>query len=104
MKNKFIIRNNKRADYYNINNKIINGVPIMTGHNYKPIVWIHTRLDQLRWDITTNGIKKNNDNTTTPMFIGLNKTTQKTRTPHDEGSLRNDKVMFSSKCILISGR
>jgi hypothetical protein len=42
----------------------------------------YIRLEQQH----TNGAhKNNNDNNTTPIFIGLNKTTQKTRTPQEEG-------------------
>jgi hypothetical protein len=91
MENKFIIRNNKRADSYNLNNKIINGVPIMNAHNYKPIVWISNRLEQQRGNIPTNGGRNNNDNTTTPMFTGVSKTTQKAP----------QQKMFSIQCIVM---
>jgi hypothetical protein len=37
MENKFIVRNNKKTASYNLNNKIINDVPIITAHNYRPI-------------------------------------------------------------------
>jgi hypothetical protein len=47
------------------------------------IKW-HTRLGHLRGNIHTNGAHKNNDNHTTPIFIGLHKTTQKTRTPQED--------------------
>jgi hypothetical protein len=35
--------------------------------------------------------KNNNDNNTTPIFIGLDKRTQKTRTPQEECSERKGK-------------
>jgi hypothetical protein len=38
-----------------------------------------------------NGGHKNNDKNTTPIFIGLHKTTQKTRMPQEENSARKDK-------------
>jgi hypothetical protein len=40
----------------------------------------YTRLDQLRGNTHANGAYKNNDNNSTPIFIGLNKTIQKSRT------------------------
>jgi hypothetical protein len=44
----------------------------------------------------TNGTNKNNnDNITTPMFIGLNKRTQKTWTPQEENSAGKDKELCS---------
>jgi hypothetical protein len=54
---------------------------------------LYTRLEQLRGDIHTNGAphKNNNDNNTTPIYIGLNNTTQKTRTPQEESSTSEDK-------------
>jgi hypothetical protein len=53
----------------------------------------------------TNGAHKiNNDNITTPMFIGLKKTTQKRRTPQQKGSKCKERAKFSSKCILMSER
>jgi hypothetical protein len=51
-----------------------------------------SRLEQLRGNIFTNGAHKNNkDKSTTAMFTGLNKVTQKTRTPQEEVSERKDK-------------
>jgi hypothetical protein len=50
----------------------------------------YTGLEQLHGNIHTNGAHKNNDNTT-QILIGLNKTTQKTRTPQEESSVRKDK-------------
>jgi hypothetical protein len=44
----------------------------------------------------TNGTHSNsNDNNTTPMFRGLNKTTQKTRTPKEENSAGMAKELCS---------
>jgi hypothetical protein len=37
----------------------------------------------------------NNDNNTTPMFIGLHKTTQRTQTPAEENSAGKDKELCS---------
>jgi hypothetical protein len=42
----------------------------------------------------TNGAHKNNDNTTTPLFIGLNKTTQKTRTAQERFNIDVLKQMY----------
>jgi hypothetical protein len=50
----------------------------------------YTRLEQLHGNIHITGAYKNNDNTT-PIFIGLNKTTQITWKPQEEGSTRKDK-------------
>jgi hypothetical protein len=41
----------------------------------------------------TNGVHRNNNNTL--IFIGLNKTTQITRTPQGEGGARKDKELCS---------
>jgi hypothetical protein len=51
----------------------------------------YTRREQLRGNIHTNGAYKNSNDNTTPIAIGLNKTTQKTRTSQEEGSARKDK-------------
>jgi hypothetical protein len=49
----------------------------------------HTRLQQLPGNMYISGANKNNnDNTTTPIILGLNKTTQKIRTPREECSAR----------------
>jgi hypothetical protein len=40
---------------------------------------------------TSGGHKKNTNNNTTPIFIGLNKTTQTTQRPQKESSERKDK-------------
>lgn len=41
----------------------------------------YTRLDQLRGNIHTNGVYKNNNNNNIQIFTGLNKKMQKTQTP-----------------------
>lgn len=44
------------------------------------------QLEQLRGNIYINAVhKNNNDNNTTPIFIGLHKTTQKISTLQEEG-------------------
>jgi hypothetical protein len=43
----------------------------------------YTQLEQLHGNICTTGARKNNDNTTL-IFIGLNKTTQKTWMPQEK--------------------
>jgi hypothetical protein len=41
-------------------------------------------MEQLHWNIHTNGAHKNNNNNITPIFMGLNKTTQKTQTQEEK--------------------
>jgi hypothetical protein len=50
----------------------------------------HTRLQQQRRNMHTNGAHGNNKDNTTPLFIGLRKATQETRTSHED-SARKDK-------------
>jgi hypothetical protein len=50
----------------------------------------YTILTYVLTYIHNNGA--HNDNTITPIFMGLNKTTQTPRTPQDEGGASKDKV------------
>jgi hypothetical protein len=47
------------------------------------------------------GDTKNYNNTTTPIFIGLNKQHKTTRTPQGKGGAGKDTFMFPNKCILM---
>jgi hypothetical protein len=63
----------------------------------------YTRPEQLRGNINNNGAHKyNNDNNTTPIFIGYKNNTKNT----DDGRRRlaheKIKMLYSSKYILIS--
>jgi hypothetical protein len=63
---------------------IINNYNKSDMHATRAIAWEHTAH--------TNGThKNNNDNISTPIFIGLNKTAQKSRTPQEENGARKDK-------------
>jgi hypothetical protein len=52
---------------------------------------MYTRLEQLRVNVHISEAHKNNNDNNTPMFIGLKKTTQKTRISQEEGGARKDK-------------
>jgi hypothetical protein len=56
----------------------------------------YTQLEQLHVNIHTNGAHKlNNGINTTPILIGLYKTTQKTWTLQEKGSTSKDKECCS---------
>jgi hypothetical protein len=65
----------------------------------------HTRLEQLRGIVHTNGAHKNNNNNNTmPVFIGPNKITQKHRRRKANLAQEKIKTHVSSKCISMSER
>jgi hypothetical protein len=53
---------------------------------------MYTEIEHLCENVYSNGAhKNNNDNNTIPIFIGVNKTTQKARMSQEEGSARKGK-------------